>query len=118
MKRRKLKSGERPMWGAFPVDAPVSKVKPTPNWVILKENPLDNEITLSGVKLAIARPNVHNTVYGKVLAIHEETSKEIGVNVGDVVVYTEFMGSRWNFLGDIVIMPEKKYILARVEIND
>jgi co-chaperonin GroES (HSP10) len=118
MKRRKLKSGERPMWGAFPVDAPVSKIQPTPNWVILKENPLDNEITLSGVKLAIARPNVHNTVYGKVLAIHEETSKEIGVNVGDVVAIREFAGSRWNFRGELTIMPPKDAILATVKVAE
>lgn len=108
-----IRVGQTPVWGAIPMDESIKSVRPLDGWVMLREQFLDREVTLTtGLVLQIARPYVSNTVYGQVVALSEQTAAELAVSVGDIVVYREYAGARWSFKGDVVLLTASKDILA------
>ena len=59
--------------------------------------------------LVVSRLNVRNTVFGEILAIGENDQ---GLRVGDTIVFREFSGGRWSFLGEKTLITPMKDILA------
>lgn len=117
MARRRRKGGQRALWAAVPVDVSIGQTHPIPGWVVLKELFLNTEHSVLGteVVLAIARPFDTNTVHGEVMAIHDITSQELTVKVGDQVIYKEYSGGRWLLGGDPVLITPAEDILAHVQ---
>jgi co-chaperonin GroES (HSP10) len=106
--------GERPLWGATPVDAEVEEVHPVAGWVMLEELFRNTTYTVGPVVLEIARPYDRHTQFGRVLDIHPLTASDLGVAVGDEVVYREWSGGRWSMNGTRVLITQACDILAQV----
>ena len=111
----KLQGAEKPVWASLSVPASPSQVRPRRGWALIKEwvEPLEM-VELSGVQLEIARPHVRNSVFGRVLAINELDGVEIPVKVGELVVYQEWQGRRWDFNGEQALLMEVRHIVAKV----
>ncbi len=102
--------GERPRWAPRQVDAAVVHVHPLQGQVLLEE--MFPETRIGG--LEVIRSQTVNTVVGKILALHPETALELGVAVGDTVIFREWQGGRWAFNGQSALLTESKDILAQV----
>ena len=110
--RTRRRPGERPVWAARHVDAPVGCISPLPGWVLLEEQFVGRQAP-SGIVL-IAAPGTTNTVTGRVLAVHVETAQELGICPGEVVIYREWSGGRWAFQGQPTLLTSSEDILAKV----
>ncbi len=117
MPRKSKFPGQVAPWAPTPVDIEVGDVHPVPGWVILEEIFEGSERKVPGTDLIIhiSRPYVHNTMYGKILAIHPETTEETGLDVGEVVVFREYSGGRWFFRDVKTLVTPVKDIYAKVE---
>lgn len=114
MAYRKLRhkaAGERPVWAARKVDAKLTQVQPLPGWVLLHENSLE-VVRESGI---IVTNSDRNTTHAVVLAIHEDTKAEIGVSVGDTIIFKEWSGGRWSFEGVPTLLTSSKDILGVIK---
>lgn len=113
--RRRRRGQEAPPWAPNYIDCFAKDVSPIEGWLLLQERfDQDKSVEVSGIRLEIARPGVTNTVFGKVLAIHPDTAKELHVATNDVVVYREWEGGRWDFNGDKALLIDSRHILAKV----
>ena len=110
MNTRRRRPGERPVWGARQVDASLECICPLPGWVLLEEQFAERQAP-SGLVLVEA-PGTTNTVTGRVLALHEETSQELGVSPGEMVIFREWHGGKWSFCGLPTLIVEAEHILA------
>jgi len=112
---KRRRASDRPVWSPLPLDVTWDKIKPRQPWIMLKEIPLDDEYTTkNGMVLSIARPGVRNTVYGEILASSKDADQRIHVSVGDIVVYREWEGGRWNLSGEVVLITKEEHILGIV----
>lgn len=109
--RTRRRPGERPVWAARHVDAPVEWIQPLPGWVLLEERFVERQ-TPNGLVLVDA-PGTVNTVTGKVLAVHKETAQELGISPGDTIVLREWSGGRWAFQGKPTLLTSADDILAK-----
>ena len=116
MPRKRRRAGVRPLWGAVPVDATIKQVHPIPGWVLLEEVFMGDTHAVpdTDVVLSIAVPFNYNTMYGVVLAIHPITAEELGVTLGDKVIYEEWQGGRWAFTGQKTLIMPVDAILAKL----
>ena len=115
MGKRKKYGVEAPDWAPLPVDATVAEVRPLPGWVMLQEEfSQDKYANLAGVDIEIATLGISNTTYGNVLAVSSES--DLGVSVGDRVVYREWEGGRWSLHDKVVLLINEEHILAKVDI--
>ena len=114
---RRRRGGERPLWGATPVDLDVSQAYPLEGWVILKEKfvGMEHHVPGTDVVLTIHRPYVHNSVFGTIIKVHPETSEEFGIFKDDVVIYLEYSGGRWAFNGEKYLITPVYDILAKIK---
>ena len=117
MPRKRKPGGYRPLWAPMPVDVKVEDVNPLPGWLLLEEVFPSQEHMVEGtdISLTIWKPYESNTVFGKILKIHDDTSKDLGVDVGDTIVYREYSGGRWAFNGVKTLLTPAKDILAQVQ---
>ena len=106
--------GYRPVWAPVKVDVTVGQVHPLPGWVMVDEQFLETAPRVNS-GLLIIRPGTSNTVYGRVVCLHEDTERELGVEAGDLVVYREWSGSRWMIGGKVVLLTPSRDILATVK---
>ena len=114
MARRRRRGGVRPLWGALPLDREVEQLHPLPGWVVLEEEFRNREHLVPGtdIVLIIHRPYEANSLYGRVLAAHPITLKELGAAVGDTIIYREWSGGRWALNGRKVLITPVEDILA------
>ena len=104
------------MWAPAPVGVSVEQVHPVVGWVAIQENhEINQRVTVGGVELTLAQPRVPNTVSGVVRAAHPDTLRELGVQVGDSVVYREWEGARWDMAGEVVLIMAAEHVLAVCE---
>ena len=105
-----------PLGTPAPVGITVEQVNPVQGWVVVQEQfSQDQTVERAGVTLEIVSVGTPNTTYGKVRRIHPETAKEVGVDKGDLVVYREWEGGRWDLAGEVVLVLESRHILGLVE---
>jgi co-chaperonin GroES (HSP10) len=109
---KKLRPGQRPVWAPVEVGVSLDRVEPTPGWVVLQEQFID-ETTSSGI--IIAKPYVANTVFGRVVAINDIDAIKTGIEAGMNIVYREYSGGRWSFIGSKVLITPLEAILAWYE---
>ena len=102
-----------PVWAPVVVDVSLGNLRPLPGWVILQERFIEDEERADG--LTIARPGVVNTTTGVIVALSPETGAELGVSMGDNVVYREWQGGRWLFNGVPVLITASEHIVAKLE---
>ena len=116
MARKRRRGGERPLWGATPVDCDVKKAHPLEGWVIIEEEFLNREHHVPGtdVVLTIHRPHESNSVFGRIVSVHPETSEEFLVYKDDRVLYREYAGGRWAFNGVKYLITPIYDILAKI----
>ena len=112
MRRKRRRPGERPTWAPRHVDAAVEQVHPLEGLVLLQEVFVKRK---SGVLDLIAEPRTANTVTAEVLAVHENTAKACGFNVGDKIILREWQGGRWSFRGVPTLITAAEDILAKYE---
>ena len=111
---RRRRSGQAPLWAPTPLGVPLEKVHPVPGWVMVQEYfDQDRVLDLGETQLEVVSMGIPNTVYGHVVGIHAETAQGLGVGMGDLVVYREWEGGRWDALGMIVLLLEARHVLAR-----
>ena len=116
-KRRKARGMDAPIWAPRAVDVELDRVIPFPGWVILREQfEQDRSVVRSGVELQIPTLGTPNTVYGDIVRIDSQTSLESNLRAGDRVIYREWEGGRWDFMGDKVLLIGSGHILAKVEV--
>ena len=105
-----------PLWAPTPVGVGVSSVCPLEQWVVLSEEfEQDRVLQRETYSLVLATTGTPNTVYGKVLGIHPSTARELGVVVGDRVIYREWEGGRWDLVGQVVLIISSEHVLARCD---
>ena len=103
-----------PIWAPTFLPVTMEQVQPIQGWVMLQEEfKLDQEVITGGISLVVATGSHPNTVYGWVRGIHARTAQELGVKVGDFVVYREWEGARWDIQGQVVLLVEAQHVLAR-----
>ena len=100
----------------MPVDCAVANVLPSPGWALVRERfDKGRDVTIAGIKLEVVDPKRKNTVYGELVAVHPDDPKAAEVNPGEVVIYREWEGRRWDFRGETVLVMGSEHILATAE---
>ena len=116
MARKRRYGLDRPAWAAIPLDALIYEIKPVEGWVMIQEHfDQDRHVTVAGIELEIATLGTSNTTYGIVRGIHDNTASEIGVSVGDEVIYRQWAGGRWQVQNDVVLIMKSKDVIGKVE---
>lgn len=108
------------MWAPAPVGVSVELVHPAGNWVVIREEHEINRAMLVGgsEKLLIATLGVPNTVYGTLVAGEAEVLEQLNVQVGEMVVYKEWEGSRWDLAGEVYLIMNARHVLAKCEAGE
>ena len=105
-----------PVWAPTPLDFPIRYIYPFFDWVVVRELPDKTRyVSIDNQTLEIVRPKDTHTVYGQILAIHPEVSKELDIQVDDEIIYREWAGGRWDVQGEQVLIMKLTDILAKVE---
>ena len=113
--RKRRKPGERPVWAPAIVDVAVSAIHPRPGWAVVEEL-FPHEVRAG---LEIIGEYRHNTVFGRVLRLHESDAKRLDIGEGCVVAFREWSGGRWLFNGCPALVTGVDNILAVVmEVPD
>ena len=115
-RRKRRRNYGTPIWAPKQVDASINEVKPLQGWVMMEERfDQDRVATVAGLELQIASPNTNNTVYGTVLAMNVEDAEKMGIYPGDVVIYREWSGGRWQLRDKTVLLMEAEHVVAKVD---
>ena len=115
MPRRRRYGLSKPLWAPKVLDVPVERVNPYPGWVIVQELfEQDRTVNIHGVEIQIADIGTSNTVFGRVVRIHDEDAEALGVNEGDRIIYEQWQGGRWNFHNEKVLIMGSEFIFAKV----
>lgn len=77
--------------GYFWTGVRIDQFQPTSHWIVVKEH-LKKE-SIGGIVLLDNK----NAVMGTIVAAGPDAIRESGIELGDTVVYEEWMGGRWAF---------------------
>ena len=105
-----------PDWSPSPIPVALSQLQPIQGWVIVQEEfQQDLTVEIGKVTLVVPKLNIPNTTFAWVKAIHKHDSSMLNVSVGDMIIYREWSGARWDFAGETVLIMEIDNLLAKVQ---